>query len=170
MMGAHCVRTWCATQKCVTLSSAEVELVALVRASTEALGLCQLASEWGIQLHAEILVDASAALGIVNRRGAGKLRHVRIGSLWVQESQRTGELVFRKVAGTENPADLMTKGLKVEPMRYLTQMLGIEFRAGSAAARLQLSTFLFGSGFPGSRPLPSLIRGGVFRDPSGLES
>ena len=121
MHGMHCIRTWSVTQATVALSSAEAELTALVRTSCETIGLCQLASEFGLAFSGRIFADASAALGVVSRRGAGKLRHVRIGSLWVQEAQRAGTLDFRKVLGSENPADLFTKGLKADVIRHLME-------------------------------------------------
>ena len=158
MHGRHCLRTWSVTQATVALSSAEAELTALVRASCETIGLCQLASEFGLSFSGRVFADASAALGVVHRRGAGKLRHVRIGSLWVQEAHRAGVLDFHKVAGTDNPADLFTKGLKVEPMRHLMRKLSVEYRVGSAQARLKLMSFLYGSVPRGS------IRGGVQDD------
>ena len=55
--------------------------------------------------------DSSAALAIANRRGAGKLRHVNISALWIQEWRDLHQLEMRKILGTENPADLMTKYL-----------------------------------------------------------
>ena len=57
------------------------------------------------------MIDSSAALGVVGRRGAGKLRHVRVGQFWVQEASESGNLRYRKVKGTDNPADLPTKAL-----------------------------------------------------------
>lgn len=42
-----------------------------------------MAADWGEDLEGDVLVDASAALGVVNRKGSGKLRHVRVGQLWV---------------------------------------------------------------------------------------
>ena len=68
-------------------------------------------AEWGWPVSSEVLVDSSAALGVVNRKGNGKLRHVRVGMLWIQEKQENAELIYKKVPGTENPADLMTKNL-----------------------------------------------------------
>ena len=47
----------------------------------------------------EVFADASAALGIVARRGVGKVRHIRIGDLWIQELASKGELRFHKVRG-----------------------------------------------------------------------
>ena len=79
----HFVRSWSSTQKCVTLSSGEAELVALVKTSTELIGVLQLAADWGEDLTGEVLVDSAAALGTVRRKGCGKLRHVRVGNLWV---------------------------------------------------------------------------------------
>ncbi len=58
--------------------------------------------------------DSSAAKSFVCRRGLGKLRHLQIRDLWLQTEVRDGRLEVRKVLGTQNPADLMTKilGLK----------------------------------------------------------
>ncbi len=58
-----------------------------------------------------VYADSSAAIGVVKRKGSGKLRHVRIGKLWIQEKRERGEVHYRKVLGTRNPADLFTKGL-----------------------------------------------------------
>ena len=60
--GNHFLKSWSATPKRVTLSSAEAELGALVKTTTEAIGLMQLVSGLGKELEAEILVDTSAAL------------------------------------------------------------------------------------------------------------
>ena len=111
MLGQHCVKSWSTTQKSITLSSAEAELVAAVKISAELLGLEQMMAEWGISVRSEILIDSSAALGVISRKGNGKLRHVRVGMLWIQEKQDNGELSYTKVPGAENPADLMTKHL-----------------------------------------------------------
>ena len=69
----------------VTLSSAEAELVAAVKTCAESIGLTQLAMDWGIHLSAQVHVYPSAAIGVAKRKGNGKLRHVRVGTLWIQE-------------------------------------------------------------------------------------
>ena len=80
-----------------------------------------------------LYVDSSAALGVVRRRGCGKLRHVRVGNLWVQEKRESGELIFAKVKGTDNPADLMTK-LITSPTLRRSHMdkLSLEYKVGRA--------------------------------------
>ena len=76
MLGTHLVKHWASTQKVVTLSSGEAELYGVVKGATEALGLRSLAQDIGmgtidIHLHA----DSSAAIGICNRTGIGKVSH-----------------------------------------------------------------------------------------------
>ena len=111
MCGSHCLRTFSVTQKFVTLSSGEAELMALVKATSEAIGLAQLGAGWGMSLAATVFVNSSAALAVTARRGNGKLRHVRIGHLWAQELAASEEVWFRKIPGEQNPADLLTKHL-----------------------------------------------------------
>ena len=106
LRGCHYIRSWISTQKCVTLSSAEVEVIALVRTNSEVSGICQLAADWEDEVKMEVLTDSAAALGVTRRMGCGKLRHVRVGHLWVQEKQHSGELGYRKTAGSANPADV----------------------------------------------------------------
>jgi hypothetical protein len=137
MLGGHYLKSWSSTQKTVALSSGEAELAALVKCSSEGLGMLQMAYDWGLELALEVYVDSSAALGVVGRKGAGKLRHVRVGQLWVQEKAADGEIHYRKIKGTENPADVLTKSMNgADIHRYLT-MLGIESRGGRAEMGLE---------------------------------
>ena len=138
LRGNHTLKTWSATQKNITLSSGEAELVAMVKMSTETIGLLQLAGEWGMNLRGNIYADSSAALGVVKRRGCGKLRHVKVGMLWVQEKQETGELQYTKVKGTNNPADLMTTNVNTQTMDKIAAILGQRFQKGRAEHSLQL--------------------------------
>ena len=124
MRGAHSLKTYSLTQKFVTLSSGEAELMAIVRATSEAIGLTQLAAGWGISLTAEIFCDSSAALAVTARRGSGKLRHVKVGNWWIQEIAAAGDAAFRKVAGNLNPADLCTKHLAAGVREALMPLLG----------------------------------------------
>ena len=139
--GSHCIRTWSSTQKFVTLSSAEAELMAAVRATAEAIGIVQLAESWGVAAQASILVDSSAALAVVSRKGNGKLRHVKVGHLWIQEKASSGDVVYRKVRGECNPADLMTKYLPASKVLEFSDTLQQIRTAGHASARLALSPF-----------------------------
>ena len=57
----------------------------------------------------EIRTDASAAIGIANRIGIGKIRHIETNQLWLQQKVLDGKLVVSKVKGEENLADALTK-------------------------------------------------------------
>ena len=131
------MKTWSSTQKGVTLSSGEAELVAAVKTSTEVLGLLQLLADWGRVFEGVILVDSSAALGVVNGKGNGKMRHIKVGMLWVQEMEETGELGYEKVDGEWNCADLMTKGVPPKLIQRHGEKIGLEFRGGRAEAGLE---------------------------------
>ena len=96
------------------MRSGEAELVPAVKASCELIGVLQMSSEWGVEAEGEVYVDSTAALAITQRKGNGKMRHVRVGMLWTQEKAEEGELRYRKVDGNLNPADLLTKGSLTE--------------------------------------------------------
>ena len=137
MRGTHHIKSWSYTQKRVALSSAEAELGALVKAACEAIGLMQMTAGLGREVKAEVLVDSTAALAVTQRKGNEKLRHVRIGQLWVQEVAENEELKFTKVLGTENPADACTKHLTGDKLNNFTQMVGMQEREGRSDLGLQ---------------------------------
>jgi hypothetical protein len=136
--GSHCLRTYSVTQKSVALSSAEAELISLVRATTEGIGMCQLAEGVNIILQAAMYADSSAALAVVQRRGNGRLRHIRVGHLWIPELAECGDVKFRKVDGLSNPADLATKFLGGSIIQQLLPRLGQAQRDGRSAAQIAL--------------------------------
>ena len=79
--------------------------------------------------------DSSAAIGIRDRQGLGKLRHVDTHTLWIQQAVRTGRVDLRKVLGEENPADLLTKhSLSRERLEKLVALHGCKYLAGRAAS------------------------------------
>ena len=68
-------------------------------------------ADLGVQCQIEIGIDAAATIGVVKRQGVGRVRHLDVRFLWVQEKISSGEFHIRKVLGTENAADLFTKFL-----------------------------------------------------------
>ena len=138
MRGDHFLKSWSSTQKRVTLSSAEAELGALVKTTTETIGIAQLASGLGKELNAEVFVDSSAALGVVARKGCGKLRHIRVGQLWVQQLAEEEEVLYRKICGQDNPTDLFTKHLTRIRIDYLLDLLNVRDAEGRAQEGLEV--------------------------------
>ena len=109
MGGRHAVRHWPAAQSTIALSSGEAELNAAVKGMSETIGLYNLISEtWGITPTVELCVDASACKGMVLRHGSGKVKHLSVKQLWVQESVRVFGVQVARVPRVDNPADMMT--------------------------------------------------------------
>ena len=76
--------------------------------------------------------DSNAAIGIAQRTGKGKVRHLRVQALWVQEVRCTGRLRYKKVLGTRNPADILTKHVPKDFLNADIVTLGIDIRGGRA--------------------------------------
>ena len=130
--GSHILKSWSRQQKTISLSSAEAELHAAVAASSEVLGILALLRDMGVQAQGEINVDSSAALGIVQRAGCGRVRHLHLQALWVQECRSTGRLSYKKVLGTANPSDVLTKHVPGDLLDTHLKTLNLEVRDGRA--------------------------------------
>ena len=137
MRGQHFLESWSSTQKRVTLSSAEAELGAAVKTTTEAIGISQLAAGLGRDMEIEIFIDSNAALGVVARKGCGKLRHVRVGQLWIQQLAEDEEVTYRKILG-DNPADLFTKHLTRVRLDHLLDLISARDEIGRAKESLEV--------------------------------
>ena len=103
------VRSWSKTMSTIAMSSGESELAAVVRACAEALGLRSNLADLGIAVGIHVKSDATAAIGMVHRLGLGRVRHLSVGDLWVQERLRSGEIRISKWPGSENCSDQLTK-------------------------------------------------------------
>ena len=126
MKGAHCIMTWSSTQAVIALSSGEAELDSMIKGAAITIGLTSFAVDFGREVQVKVHSDASAAIGIVNRSGVGKLRHVCVQYMWLQEKVRDKDIKVAKVLGTENPADLFTKHLTAEGLKKHLERLKIE--------------------------------------------
>ena len=75
------MKSWSRTQDSGALSSEEAELVALGKLAMESLGMRSMCREWELTAEGQastLYADASAALSIAKRRGAGKMRHTNV--------------------------------------------------------------------------------------------
>ena len=131
MFGHHCWKAWASTQGAVALSSAEAEFYAMVEGAQRGKWAITVAAELGVQLAGGGLVlntDSEAAKSFVCRRGLGRMRHIEVRELWLQDEVRLGKVVVKKVLGTENPADLMTKFLKKSEVLERLWRMGIHWK------------------------------------------
>ena len=114
------------------MSSAEAELTGIVKTTAEVIGMAALMEDLGARCEerAYIYTDASAALGVIERRGTGNIRHLDTRLLWVQERQLRNYIEFLKVAGLDNPADMGTKHLDVASIRKHLEKWGLKVLKG----------------------------------------
>ena len=56
-----------------------------------------------------IHTDSATGKSIASRRGVGRMRHLEVHNLWVQEKVKDGILKVCKAAGNKNPADVLTR-------------------------------------------------------------
>ena len=131
MMGAHTLKTWATNQAVLALSSGEAEYYAIVKAASVAMGIRYLAADMGITFECPIAIksDASAAIGIGSRVGIGKVRHIEVTQLWVQEKVVNGEMVIEKVATEDNLADALTKAVDAQIIQKHVLGTGAEIRS-----------------------------------------
>ena len=132
-LGKSMLKSWSSSQSLIALSSGEAELYALMKLTTQTVGLISMAGDFGCRLEATVQTDSTAAIGIVNRIGlGGKSRHLNVQYLWIQECIQRKEVTLKKVGTDQNHSDVLTKFLGREPHdRHVTAM-GYEFREGRA--------------------------------------
>jgi hypothetical protein len=134
MIGSHAIKHWSSTQSSVALSSGEAEFAGVIRGAGQGLGYQALLRDFGVSTSLRVWTDSSAAIGICNRQGLGKLRHLDTHTLWIQQAVRLGRVDLRKVAGEVNPADLFTKhSLSRQRLEQLVELHGCRYIGGRAS-------------------------------------
>ena len=119
------VSAWSRTQPVVALSTAEAELIAMTMAVQEGQFLQHLLAELNMETKIHVYSDSSAARAIVARRGCGRMKHLQVRDLWLQDQLRDGRIQVRCVDTDVNPADMFTKAFAKPRHERLAAMLGI---------------------------------------------
>ena len=114
VLGGACLKLSSTTQAVRALSSGEAEYYSALKGASMALGFRSMAADLGEHLDIKIYTDSAAALGIIGRRGLGKIRRMETGYLRLQDLVADKKLAVAKAKGTENLADLGTRHLKAE--------------------------------------------------------
>ena len=86
------------------------------------------------------MCDSSAAMGVAERKGVGKIRHLDVGKLWIQEMRESGGVEVKKVKGTANPADQLTKNLMPQEVEKGLELCGMEARAGRSEKAMEVKS------------------------------
>ena len=67
--------------------------------------------ELGLLKNIFVQTHSSAAKSFASQRGHGRMRHMEVKDLWLQEAICRSRLKVIKIKGDENPADAFTKYL-----------------------------------------------------------
>ena len=125
-LGRHLIETQVASQSVIALSSGEAEFYAIGRGAASAIMICQFLGQCDIEIEAVIRSDSSAGRAIATRIGSGKLRHLHIRDLWIQERVRARDLRLERVSTEDNTSDLGTKHLDRKRMNKLMSMANLQ--------------------------------------------
>ena len=87
-------------------------------------------AEFDIKVDLVIKSDAVAAIGIVKRQGLGRVRHLAVADLWVQQRAKNKEVHYKKLEGSKNSSDMLTKAVDRETLQGHMDRFGFEFRTG----------------------------------------
>ena len=140
--GSHIIKSWSSTQSVIALSSGESEFYSIVKGCSQAMGLRALLADLGVDASIKVLADATTGKAIASRRGLGRVRHIDVSELWIQEKVKSGEIELQKIKNVFNPADLLTKHLAEAAMMQCLEFLDVVFLDG----RHELAPSLAGSG------------------------
>ena len=94
------VSSWARTQKAIATSSGESELYAMSVGAAEALGLRELLTDIGLPTTVRLRCDSTAAMGTATRQGLGRMKHVQVRDLALQQWIADGRLTLQNVASS----------------------------------------------------------------------
>ncbi len=105
-------------------SSGESKVYALAKGMSEGIAIWNLGAEVGPAMKLNAYTDATTTIGIANRHGIGKLKHLDVQMLWIQQAIADKTATFNKVASDVNPADLLTKALGIDKFNRFVNDIG----------------------------------------------
>ena len=85
-----------------------------------------------MKMKLRVYTDSSAARGHSLRKGLGRMRHIDMYYMWVQQRIARGDFVLDKVDGSVNCADMMTKYLNADRLYKLMLLHNLHYQAGRA--------------------------------------
>ena len=97
----------------------------------------KIGMEGCIRFLEDLKLDASAGIGIAQRRGAGRIRHIATPTLWLQKAVSDGKVKVSKLAGKENPADLGTKYVGRKDIEKIWKTCGFQVLKGDSKIALK---------------------------------
>ena len=133
------IYTFSRNQKSVALSSGEAEYYAGASAASDSI-LLKEAIQFltGKRCKVNLYLDSSSARGIITRQGVGRVKHLQIRTLFLQELHKQGTLSVHPVGTKENTADIRTKPLSGKRIKLLLHWLGFQDENNEPVGREEL--------------------------------
>ena len=100
----------------------------MVKGGSVGIGTRSVLQDMGVNKGIRLSTDASAAKGIASRKGLGKVRHIEVNQLWLQDKVGKGEIEVKKVSGGTNIADALTKHVASEKIHRHCESVQLEMR------------------------------------------
>ena len=85
------------------------------------MGMQNIGKDLGIHYDIHLYTDSSAAMGMVARKGMGKVRHIEVSELWIQDAVKNNVLTVNKVKGTTTRLTFLPKILN--KVRYTNRAM-----------------------------------------------
>jgi hypothetical protein len=118
--------SWARTQASIALSSAEAELYGIGTGCVEGLGLKQIITEMSGRTPTLIIeTDSKSAKAGCARRGPGRMTHIELRMLAVQDWVAAKLLSIRKVCALDNSSDILTKAMTKAKLVKLGRLAGL---------------------------------------------
>jgi hypothetical protein len=125
-VGGNTLGTWSKTQATVALSSGEAEFVALHQGLLEGLAMRSLMKElFGRDFKIILHTDSTAARAMAMRSGPGKVKHIDLKMMFIQELIAKKLVEVRKINTLVNCADLLTKAVDETTLTRLLWDVGV---------------------------------------------
>ena len=140
VLGLHCIKTWSSTQSTIALSSGEAEFYALIEGASRSLGIQALMDDMGFEASICLRSDSSSGRSISLRKGTGRVRHLQVKFLWIQDALFDKKLTVDKVKGVENPADVGTKYLMEHEIRAVVEKYGVLLKSANESSHCGASS------------------------------
>lgn len=123
LLNGNAIYSWSRTQRTPALSSGESEFMALVTESLYVRACLEFLLRDQVQI--QLRSDSVAGRGIAKRQGLGRVRHLEVQFLWVQQKLAEKQFRLGPVASMVISGDLGTKSLQVNRLSFLLGLLGM---------------------------------------------
>ena len=119
LVGRHLLKAYTRKQKIIARSSAAA------LGASEANGVQSMVCVQGFAVKPVLNMDARATEHILHRHGIGKMKHIDVEHLWLQDEVTSNRLSVRRVKREVNLADIGTTALSNKIVRKHATSIGV---------------------------------------------